>query len=265
MKLSKGEVDEYNARGYLTKEGLFTAEEIAVLKHGLDEILDKHLDRPEVAMEKNGKAPRLIYGADKFSDEFYKLSRHPRWIEVARQLVGDEVYIHQLRLNPKRGFDGEGFWWHQDYATWHYEDGMPTPNALMIAVFLDDILETAGPMLVIPGSHRLGEIENTEADPDKTGYTVMEVQGDTVKRLADENGIEALTGKAGTAVFINCNLLHASAGNVTPWPRTLLFINANSVKNAPTKQKRAEYHNNRDRSPLVPLEDDCLLMANAPA
>lgn len=265
MKLSQEEIEEFNNRGYITKEGLFTADEVAVLKSGLDVILNEHLDRPEVAMEKNGKAPRLIYGADKYTEEFYKLSRHPRWIEIAKQLIGDDIYIHQFRINPKRGFEGEGFWWHQDYATWHYEDGMPTPNALMIAVYLDDILETAGPMMVIPGSQRLGEIEGTEADPDKSGYTVMEVSRDTVTRLADEGGIEALTGKAGTAVFIHCNLLHASAGNVTPWPRTLLFINANSVNNRPTKQKRAEYHNNRDFTPLVPLADNCLLTENAAA
>ncbi|MCB1816172.1 MAG: phytanoyl-CoA dioxygenase family protein [Candidatus Competibacteraceae bacterium] len=259
MKLTEQEISFFEEKGYVIRPNLFSKDEVQSLRDGLQDIYTHHLDRPEIAREKNNDAPRLIFGADKFSDPFYKLSRHPRWLEPAKQLLGNEVYIHQLRINPKKEFEGEGFWWHQDFATWHYEDNMPTSNALMIAVFLDDIYETNGPLMVIPGSHHHGEIPERSPDTDKTGYTVMDVENETVKRLVEEGGIEALTGSAGSVMFMHCNLLHASAGNVTPWPRTIVYINANSVNNQPTNLRRAEYHCNRDFSPLQPLQDDCLI------
>src|SRR3546814_1749367 len=70
------------------------------------------------------------------------------------QLLGDEVYISQSRLNYKPGFRAKEFYWHSDFETWHVEDGMPRMRALSISVTLTDNLETNGPLMVMPGSHR---------------------------------------------------------------------------------------------------------------
>jgi hypothetical protein len=43
----------------------------------------------------------------------------------ARQLLGSDVYVHQSRVNFKPGFNGQDFYWHSDFETWHAEDGMP--------------------------------------------------------------------------------------------------------------------------------------------
>lgn len=259
MKLTDQQISEYKERGYVICQDLFSAEEIKILRNALQEILDSDLDRPGVSREKDSNAPRLIYGADHFNEVFARLIRHPRWLNAAKQILGTDVYIHQLRINPKQPFEGEGFWWHQDFSTWHFEDGMPTSNALMIAVFMDDIYETNGPLMVIPGSHKFGEIQERTPDKDETGYTVMAVERETVARLAKEGGIVSLTGSAGSVMFMHCNLLHASAGNVTPFPRTIIYINANSVDNAPPSHKRPWFYSNRDSSPLVALRDDCLV------
>lgn len=259
MKLEPQQLKHFEQNGYVICENLFTSNEMSILRGALQEILDDDTDRPEVSREKNSNAPRLIYAADRYNDAFARLVRHPRWIEPAKQILESDVYIHQLRINPKMPFEGEAFWWHQDFATWHFEDGMPTSNALMIAVFMDDIFETNGPLMVIPGSHKYGEISEREPNQDKTGYTVMEVERNTVASLVEKGGIEALMGAAGSVMFMHCNLLHASAGNVTPFPRSIVYINANAVTNEPTSKKRAPFHCNPDPTPLKPLQDDCLL------
>lgn len=258
MKLTTEQISQYEKNGYIICQSLFSPEEMSVLQAALHEILDDKTERPEVSREKNSNAPRLIYGADRYNEVFSRLIRHPRWINPAKQILGTDVYIHQLRINPKMAFEGEGFWWHQDFSTWHFEDGLPTSNALMIAVFMDDIYETNGPLMVIPGSHKHGEIPERVPNQDKTGYTIMDVERDTVATLAREGGIEALTGPAGSVMFMHCNLLHASAGNVTPHPRSIIYINANSVENEPKNKKRAPFHCNPDPTPLKPLGDDCL-------
>lgn len=258
MKLSEQQVAEYHRRGYVAVAGVFSRAEVALLNAELDRFIDER--RPEVHLQRRGsEAPRLIYAADKYSEAFRRLALHPRWIEPAKQLLGSDVYIHQLRINPKAPFDGESFWWHQDYGTWRLEDGMPTPRALMIAVYLDDVDATNGPLLVIPGSHHHGHIDENNPDRNPGGYTVVDIDRPAIARLVAEHGIEAMTFPAGTVMFMNCNLVHASPENLTPKRRTIVYINANSVENAITRPVRAVHHANRDFTPLVPLADDCLV------
>ena len=80
-----------------------------------------------------------------------------------------------------------------------------------------------------------------------------------IAKLVAEHGIEAMTFKAGSVMFMNCNLVHASPENLTPKRRTIVYVNANSVENKITKLVRATHHANRDFTPLVALADDCLV------
>jgi len=258
MKLTEKQIKEFNDNGYVVCQDLFKPEEMKIIKDALNQVLSDETERPEVAREAVTNVPKLIYGADKYNEIFAKLVRHPRWIEPAKQIVGSDVYIHQLRINPRKPFEGGGFWWHQDFGTWHFEDGMPTSNALMIAFFMDDVYECNGPMLVIPGSHKHGEVVETIPDRYESGYTVMDISRNTVSDLAKKGGVKTLTGLEGSVMFMHCNLLHASGNNVSPYPRTLLFINANSVNNATTKRNRPTFYCNPDSTALVPLKDDCL-------
>lgn len=258
MKLTQDQVDEYTARGYVTLPGLFTKAEVDVLRRALRHILAHEGHRPELIREKRNDSVRLIYGADTFNDAYRRLLRHPRWIGAARQLLGSDIYLHQLRINPKAPFDGGGWWWHQDYHTWKANDGMPAPRALMIGLFLDDMTPCNGPLMVIPASHRHGLVDDTTPDPDQAGYTVYDLRQDLIARLVEEGGIEALLGEAGTTVFMNCNLVHGSTGNIAPSPRTIAYLNVNSVDNAATRFARPRYFANPDFTPLAPLGDDCL-------
>ena len=56
---------------------------------------------------------------------FGLLARHPRLVEPLRQLFGEDVYVHQFKLNAKAAFEGDVWQWHQDYGTWARDDGMP--------------------------------------------------------------------------------------------------------------------------------------------
>ncbi|MEI9803134.1 MAG: phytanoyl-CoA dioxygenase family protein [Pseudolabrys sp.] len=44
------------------------------------------------------------------------MARHPRLVEPLRQLFGENVYVHQFKLNAKAAFEGDVWQWHQDYG-----------------------------------------------------------------------------------------------------------------------------------------------------
>lgn len=258
MKLNAEQLATFEADGIVAVENLFSADEIDRLVFGLGEV--KAMKPDGAVAQKSSDALRLVYGAHMHHPLYAQLARHPRWVEPAKALLESDVYIHQMRINTKAPFDGEGWWWHQDFATWHYEDGMPAPHALMIGILLDDCDACNGPLQIIPGSHRHGYIDDNAPDQDASGYTVMDLPRETIAALVKQSGMRALTGKAGTAFFMHCNLVHGSSSNISPGERTIIYINVNAVGNAITKPVRAPWFANTDFTPISSLPDDCLMI-----
>ena len=264
MRLDESQLTEYDERGYLFFPGLLDSSEVAVLQAAVPDLLRRR--GPEVVRENEDEAARLVFGAHAVSEPFLRLPLLPRLLLPTRQLLDDDVYLHQTRLNPKEGFGGGGSsWaWHQDYPPWQKIDGMPEPRCVMAAVFIDDCTPVNSPLLVLPGSHHYGLMESSiHQDTVGRGYDLMHIDRDTLATLAAEEGIEPLVGPAGTVCFINCNIVHGSANNVSPYRRAIMYLIYNAVSNACIGGQRDWHHHNRDTTPLHPLADDALKTANA--
>src|SRR5487761_2309851 len=128
MQLNAEQLRAFDEQGYIFFPNCFSEEEIALLRAEAENILK--LDRQEVWREKTG-APRTAFAAHTFSDVFGLLARHPRLVEPLRQLFGEEVYVHQFKLNAKAAFEGDVWQWHQDYGTWQRDDGMPDARKIV--------------------------------------------------------------------------------------------------------------------------------------
>ena len=259
MTLDAQQIADYSKNGYLLLPGLLDDDEVAMLLRALPDVLSRQ--GPEVIREQdNPDAVRLAFGAHAYSNAFRRLSLHPRLLNPVRQLLDDEVYLHQSRINPKPGLGEGGAWtWHQDYPPWHKLDGMPEPRCIMASVFLDDCTPVTSPLLVLPGSQRHGLLEaDAHADTVGRGYDLQNIDPAALAGLADEHGIEALMGPAGSVAFVDCNVIHGSANNVSPWRRAIMYLIYNAVSNACTGTTRPWYQNNRDFMPLQALADDCL-------
>ncbi len=261
MKLSAEQLKAFDEQGYVFFPNCFSEDEIALLRAEADNILK--LDRQEVWREKTG-APRTAFAAHTFSEVFGLLARHPRLVEPLRQLFGEDVYVHQFKLNAKAAFEGDVWQWHQDYGTWQRDDGMPDARAMNIAVFLDEVMPINGPLLLIPKSHKQGVFA---AGHDKltTSYPLWTLDKDTVTRLAGEAagpdgiGIVAPTGKPGSVLMFHGNLVHASPPNITPYPRKIVYLTLCACSNHITKFTRPEWIAHRDFTPIKPVDDDALL------
>jgi ectoine hydroxylase len=254
MKLTQEQIEAYEDLGYITLDGLFSREEAALMKSRLPALY--RMDRDEVIKEKSGVV-RTVFAAHTFDDVFARVARHPRLIEPARELLGSDVYMHQFKINAKAAFNGDVWQWHQDFGTWHEDDGMPNPRAMNVAVFLDDVNEFNGPLMLIPLSHNNGRIEAGH-DRTTTSYPLWTLDNDKVAALVEDGGIVAPKGKAGTVLIFQSTLVHASAPNLSPWDRNTLYVTTNSVDNAIQKFKRPDYIAHRDFTPIQTLADDCL-------
>ncbi|MET0879819.1 MAG: phytanoyl-CoA dioxygenase family protein, partial [Tardiphaga sp.] len=155
MQLSADQLKAFDDQGYVFLPNCFADEEVALMRAQGEDILKA--DRQEVWREKTG-APRTAFAAHTYNEAFRILSRHPRLVEPLQQLFGEEVYVHQFKINAKAPFEGELGQWHQDYGTWARDDGMPEARAMNIAVFLDEVMPINGPLMFIPKSHKAGTI-----------------------------------------------------------------------------------------------------------
>lgn len=254
MKLTAEQLETFEREGYIFLPSVFSAEEVQVLRDAAREIFAT--EREEVWRESSGVA-RTAFAAHTYNDAHRRLGAHPRLVEPVMQLLGGPVYMHQYKINAKAAFDGEVWQWHQDFGTWHRDDEMPEPRAMNIALFLDEVSAVNGPLMFIPRSHK----EGTQAaghDLETTSYPLWTLDRATVTRLAEQGGIVAPTGPAGSVLMFHANLVHASPSNISPWDRTIVYLSLCHVDNHIRKFTRKEWIAHRDFTPIQPLADDCL-------
>jgi ectoine hydroxylase len=256
MKLTNEQIEHFNREGYLFFPGLFTEEEMRTLTDEVPRLYAQQ--RPENVREKGSDAVRTNFAAHMYSKPFAKLARHPRMVEPVMQIFGEELYMHQFKINGKAAFDGDVWQWHQDFGTWKNDDQMPEPRAMNVAIFLDEVNEFNGPLMFIPGSHEIGVID-AQHDTSTTSYPLWTVNNDTIRKLVARGGIVAPKGPAGSMILFHSCLVHASTSNLSPWNRTSVYLSLCAVSNHIRRFKRPEYIAHRDFTPIRCLPDDCLL------
>jgi ectoine hydroxylase len=256
VPLTEDQQQEFDRNGYLILPSLFSAEEVALLQAQLPHLFSE--DNPANIREKDGGAVRTAMGLHQRNPIFYKLSRHPRLVNPARQLLGSALYIQQSKVNVKAAFEGETWQWHYDFATHHRDDGVPRPLALNVHVFLDEVNEFNGPLYFVPGSHKHGP-SDTFHDISSTSYPLWVVEEETVSRLVSDTGIVSATGPAGTVLIFGDLMIHGSPNNMSPWDRSIYSLILNPTTNAQTKFSRPEYKHHGDFTAVIPLSDSCLL------
>jgi len=261
MQLTKEQLEHFDREGYLFFPSLFTPEETKTLVDAVPELYSRR--EAYNVREKGGDAVRTNFAAHLVSEPFARLARHPRMVQPVVDLFGEDVYMHQFKINGKMAFEGDVWQWHQDYGTWLNDDLMPTERAMNVAIFLDDVNEYNGPLMFIPGSHKKGVVE-AKHDLTTTSYPLWTVDDKLIAQLVDRaggknGGIVSPKGPAGSMILFHSCLLHASSSNLSPWNRVSVYLSLCAVSNHIRRFKRPEYIAHRDFAPIETLPDDCLL------
>jgi ectoine hydroxylase len=162
---------------------------------------------------------RSIFKVHESNLLFNKLASDNRLAGLAQYLLADEIYVHQSRVNYKPGFRGKEFYWHSDFETWHIEDGMPRMRALSVSITLTENHPYNGPLLLI---HYRSSLKQQQ-------YGVP--SDALLQQMAQRGGIVSATGKAGSVIVFDCNTMHGSGSNITPFPRSNVFMVYNALSN----------------------------------
>jgi ectoine hydroxylase len=278
MCLTKEQIEFYRQNGFLVLPDYFRSAEIEVLMAQLPAVFAE--DSPRRILEKSG-AVRTVFASHSTNEAFRRFSQLARLVAPARQLLESDVYIHQFKINAKVALEGDRWEWHQDFLYWHKEDGMPAPRVLSIALFLHEVNDFNGPMLLIPGSHKEGMLDVSPHEkyssgmddalgqdthgpvwmPTLTADLKYKIDKQTLAKLVCKNNICAAKGRAGFVLFFDGNMFHASANNLSPFDRVSVCVAYNSVENPLRKLStpRPTFLANRDFSPLETVPDEALL------
>ncbi|WP_434445303.1 ectoine hydroxylase [Lentzea sp. E54] len=255
-------LESYDAKGFLTAEGLLQPEEVLFYRQELDRLrTDEGIRADErTIVEKRSNQVRSIFEVHRTSEAVAALAADPRIADRARQILGSDVYVHQSRVNFMPSFTGTGFYWHSDFETWHAEDGMPLMRAVSISIALTDNHPYNGGLMLMPGAHRtfVPCVGETPDDHYKESLKEQEVgvpSQNHLTALASEHGIEQFTGPAGSALMFDSNSMHGSGSNITPFARSNIFLVFNSVENTLVEpfaaaSPRPDFIASRDFTPI---------------
>ncbi|MYV45725.1 ectoine hydroxylase [Streptomyces sp. SID2888] len=256
------DLQAYERDGFLAMDELIGPDEVARYRRELERLVtDPGIRADERSIvEPKSREIRSVFEVHRISEVFAELVRDERVVGRARQILGSDVYVHQSRINVKPGFGASGFYWHSDFETWHAEDGLPHMRAVSVSIALTDNHDTNGGLMIMPGSHRtfLGCAGATPEDNYRRSLRMQEAgtpSDEALTALADRHGIRLFTGRAGSATWFDCNCMHGSGDNITPFPRSNVFIVFNSVENAALEPfaapvRRPEFIGARDFTPV---------------
>jgi ectoine hydroxylase len=265
--LEAGQVSGYDSDGFLVLDSLFSEDELKLMREELARLRSEAgaTEADDLIREPGSEVVRSIFRVHRTSPVFARLASDARLVKAAEQILGEPVYVHQSRLNYKPGFVGKEFYWHSDFETWHVEDGMPRMRALSVSITLLENTETNGPLMLVPGSQRryVACVGETPEDHFRQSLRKQEYgvpDHDSLRKLVEDGGIVTATGPAGTTVFFDCNLMHGSNGNITPAPRSNVFIVYNAISNrveapfGPPRPRPAFLAERNDFTPVSAVE-----------
>lgn len=232
------EYADFDRRGFLQREAVIDEDDVATCLTEIDRIQrDPALrDDERIVREAGSDAVRSIFEILELSDAVRRVVESSGAYDIAREILGSDVYIHQSRLNYKPGFQGGAFYWHSDFETWHAEDGMADIRAVSCSIALTRNYPYNGSLMVIPGSHHtfypcVGATPDNHHGTSLIAQQVGTPDETTLSKAVDHHGIDQFTGPPGTALWFDANLLHGSGSNITPLPRSNVFLVFNSVHN----------------------------------
>ena len=218
--ISEQDVAFYNENGYLVVPNALSEEEVRNLRRVTDKIVEAsrnvsaHNEIYDLEDSHSSAEPRVrrIKTPHLHHEAYKRMVAQPNILAVLQRLWGPSIRFDVSKLNLKAAGYGAPVEWHQDWAFYpHTNDDLAA-----VGIMIDDVDETNGPLMVIPGSHK-GPILDHHAD----GYFCGAI--DPNRGETDFGTAVKLAGQAGSITIHHARTIHGSAANTSGKPRRLLL------------------------------------------
>lgn len=237
---------DYERDGYLFQRGLFTDEEIQLLRetarndHAMDQASTQRDDG-------EGHKVRLSLWNHPGEGIYGMFARCRRIVDRVEDLLDDEPYHYHSKMILKDAKIGGAWAWHQDYGYW-YQNGVLYPNLCSVMIAVDAATQENGCLQVLRGSHKIGRV-NHILTGDQAGADMERVNA-AMERLE----LVHCEMEAGDALFFHSNTLHCSAANTSDHARWALICCYNARSNDPYKDSHHPRY-----TPLTRVDDSKIL------
>jgi hypothetical protein len=214
-ELTPEQIAIYHEKGYLVPDYRLPEQVLASMRAAYDELLrdnsalgsdfllGPHIEKP---------GPQGVKG----SRQWYEFATHPDLMDMASQLIGDDIILWGTTIFGKPARGGKGTPWHQDGD---YYPIRPL-ETMTIWIALDDVTGENGPMRFIPGSHK-GKKQYSHHREERDDYTIFDVCD---PENFDESTAEDLVIQAGQVSYHDVYMIHGSKANLTENRRAAFVV-----------------------------------------
>ena len=216
MELSEDQLAEYSENGFLIVENLLDKKEVEVLRNRAELVATgqlSHTSKIRLQIE-----PMVVAGdaeAQSYVDSLRKMShlaffdkifethgRNTKILDIVESILGPDFKLYQDQLFMKPPKVGSRQPYHQDQPAGFYID--PPDQMVTCWTALDDSTIENGCVWMLPGTHKLGPLDQSERDEYESKFQ----DGN----LLDERPIVM---KAGSCSFHHSLILHSSRVNLS--------------------------------------------------
>ena len=226
--LNAEQIKFWNDNGYLLVKGLFNPDEAAAYRKECHDLADRLQKVRNIdatwgsARSLSDEAQRTVilhcHDVQFYSGEFSKMLWDDRLTGIASDLIGPNVQLHHTKMFIKPPEKGSPFPMHQDWTYFpHLKDSM-----IAAILHFDKSNIEKGCVRVIPGSHKLGRLEQSP----EGGWHL------TKERYSLEDAVPC-EAEAGDALFFHYLTIHGSGINASGEDRTTILVQLRDPEDKP--------------------------------
>ncbi len=212
FKVNDDQIDFYYENGYLVLKNVWSKEEIDIMREDMNEFAKgfytAYLD---MQYYKNLKRAHRGKKLCDIADSIFKARGIP---------IGATAFFYKPNNPLENGAN-----WHQDNCNVH----TPGDTYINVAVAIDSADETNGALIVIPKSHKLGDLPAVSQPNfalDESGRKYSKYPIGNPCGIPDGYEIKQLKYDSGDVVVLHAQTIHKTNKNEHPtkWRRTIYFM-----------------------------------------
>ncbi len=228
-------VEQYRQNGYAVIKGVFSPDEVAELARAFDRIYAEGMLHKRSFRVQNvlfniaddaalGPIVRMVQWPSYFNRDLERYRRDPRMLEILTPLLGRNLkqIINQMHWKPP-GANMVEFGYHQDSRSRRPREAYRelATSYIQTGIAVDPHRAENGAMVLVPGSHKLGELP---FDANRHSKDAHMDGGDLARLGLDPQNIVTLELEPGDLAFWSVHTLHGSGPNRSNIDRRL-YIN----------------------------------------